>query len=390
MNKRLRKISRWLHLWLGLTSGIVVFIVSLTGALQAFQQEIKDALEPWRFVDARDQAFVPPSRLVDTAGVYVPGVEPGGLTYEDEEGAAAVGLWSEEDGKQVFSVVFMNPYTAEFIKKQEPGKKGNFDFFSFIMDGHRALWLPYEIGSKIVGIGTLFFLLLLITGLILWWPRRLNKRSLKRSLKVKWTAKPKKLKYDLHNVLGFYVLLLGLVFAITGLVWSFDWFGDAFYYATSGGETRPEHVHPHSDASKAYLADNDSVSAIDRAWYRTMEQEPDPQRIYMNPTLKEDDDAIEIIVSQIKGKYYKSNEYFYDRYTLEPIRVKGDRYEEADFADKLARMNYDIHTGAILGLPGKILAFFVSLIIASLPVTGVMMWVNKSKGTQKRKPGWHK
>jgi uncharacterized iron-regulated membrane protein len=37
-------------------------------------------------------------------------------------------------------------------------------------------------------------------------------------------------------------------------------------------------------------------------------------------------------------------------------------------------MNYDIHTGAIIGLPGKILAFFASLIVASLPITGFYIW----------------
>lgn len=379
MNKKVKDISRWLHLWLGMASGVLVFIVSLTGALYVFHQEIKDTLEPWRFVEPCDEAFVPPGRLIDTARVYVPGVEPTGLTYEDKEGAAAVGFWSEEDGKSVFSVVFMNPYTAEFIRKQEPMKKGNFDFFNFLMDGHRALSLPYSIGRRIVGVSTLIFLVMLITGLILWCPRQWNRKSLKQRLKVKWNAKPMKLTYDLHNVLGGYILLLGCVFAITGLVWSFEWFGDSFYYLTSGGESWPEHVHPHSDTSKAYLADNDSVSAIDRAWFKTMEQEHDPQRIYLTPTLTEEDDAIEIIVSQKKGTYYNSNEYFYDRYTLEPLRVKGDRYEDADFAEKLSRMNYDIHTGAILGLPGKILAFFVSLIIASLPVTGFLMWLRKRK-----------
>jgi len=46
-------------------------------------------------------------------------------------------------------------------------------------------------------------------------------------------------------------------------------------------------------------------------------------------------------------------------------------------------MKYDIHTGAILGLPGKLLAFFVSLICASLPVTGFIICLKK-KGNQKK------
>ncbi|MCU4162521.1 PepSY-associated TM helix domain-containing protein [Carboxylicivirga caseinilyticus] len=377
MPSTFKRINNWLHLWLGLASGIVVFIVAITGALYVFHQEIEDSLQPWRFVEAQDQAFAPPSQLIDTARFYIPYIEPTGLTYEDKEGAAAVGFIYNDEGRIAFEVVYMNPYTARFIKKEEPMGKGRFNFFHFIEDGHRDLWLPDYIGRKIIGISTLIFLIILISGLIMWWPKKWNKQQLKRSLTLKRNNNRKRLILDLHNVLGFYILLFGCVFAITGLVWSFNWFGDAFYYITSGGEQKAEHEHPHSDINMAHLAETDSIPAIDRAFYLTLAQEKDPKRIYMSPTLKEKDESIEVVVGLIKGKYYKHNEYFYDQYTLKPIRVKGDRYNESDFADKLEKMNYDIHTGAILGLPGKILAFLISLIIASLPITGFILWWNR-------------
>ena len=64
------------------------------------------------------------------------------------------------------------------------------------------------------------------------------------------------------------------------------------------------------------------------------------------------------------------------------------RMEQATNADRLMRMNYDIHTGAIAGLPGKTLAFLASLIVASLPVTGFLIWwgrKQKSKRKSRRK-----
>jgi len=54
--------------------------------------------------------------------------------------------------------------------------------------------------------------------------------------------------------------------------------------------------------------------------------------------------------------------------------VYAGSFRDATIANKFNRMNYDIHVGAILGLPGKILAFFASLIAASLPVTGFYIW----------------
>lgn len=378
-----RRVNDWLHLWLGLFSGIVVFIVSITGCFYAFQQEIKDAMEPWRFVEARDQAFVPPSRLLDTANTHMPGIQPTGITYSNKEGAAAVGYHHFEGGKETFSVIFMDPYTGEILKKMQTLGNGEFDFFRFIIDGHRALWLPYHIGRPIVGVATLIFIVMLISGLIMWWPKKWNKTTYKKSFNIKWKGSFKRVNYDLHNVLGFYTLVLAFILGVTGLVWSFQWFSDSLYYVTSGGETLPGHHHPHSDLSKKGFVDNDNISPLDRAWYQVIAQEPNAQGFYMNPPPQDPEDAIEIIAYQDHGSWYNRNEYYFDQYTLERFRVQGDVYEDANFADQLVMLNYDIHVGAVWGLPGKILAFLVSLVTASLPVTGFLVWWNKKKKGKK-------
>lgn len=380
----LRRLNDWLHLWLGLVSGIVVFIVSITGCFYAFQQEIKDALEPWRFVDVQNKQYVPPSQLLDTAMAYMPSSKPTGLTYSNREGAAAVGFSSFEKGERHFTAIFLNPYTGEFLQKQQAIGNGEFDFFRFIIDGHRALWLPYQIGRPIVGVCTLIFLMLLITGIVMWWPKRWNKANIDRSFKIKWKGSFKRVNYDVHNVLGFYSLLLAFVLAVTGLVWSFKWFEDSLYYVTSGGQEKPGHHHPHSDTTKAVLSANSKISALDQAWYKTLAVEPHVQGMYMTPILEDKDEAIEIIAYQDHGSWYNRNEYYYDQYTLELFRVKGDRYAEAGLADQLSMLNYDIHIGAVWGLPGKILAFFISLICASLPITGFLVWWNKKKITNKK------
>lgn len=383
----LRRLNDWLHLWLGLGSGLIVLIVSLTGCIYVFQQEIKDAIEPWRFVEAQDKAFVPPSQILDTAMLYMPGSKPSGLTYSNKEGAAAVGFSSFIEGKRSFTAVFLNPYTGEFLKKQQAIGGDEFDFFRFIIDGHRALWLPYDIGRPIVGVGTLIFVVLLITGLIMWWPKNLKKSNVNKSFKIKWKGTFKRVNYDLHNVLGFYTLILAFVLAVTGLVWSFEWFEDSLYYVTSGGEEMPGHHHPHSDISQAGLLANNSIPVLDRAWYKTLANESDAQGFYMSPTIGDEEDAIEIIAYQNHGSWYNHNTYYYDQYTLERFRVQGDSFKEADFADQLSMLNYDIHVGAAWGFPGKLLAFFISLICASLPVTGFLVWLNKKKKPNKNSRG---
>jgi uncharacterized iron-regulated membrane protein len=79
---------------------------------------------------------------------------------------------------------------------------------------------------------------------------------------------------------------------------------------------------------------------------------------------------------------------FFDQNTLEEQYTYGiyGTYKHTDFADKAIRMNYDIHVGSIGGLPGKIIAFFASLLTATLPVTGVVMWFGRRKKTKKPRP----
>ena len=85
--------------------------------------------------------------------------------------------------------------------------------------------------------------------------------------------------------------------------------------------------------------------------------------------------------------YWKTDYRYFDQYTLQEIPVThlDGRYKDATIADKIVRMNYDIHTGQVLGLPGKILAFFASLIAASLPITGFYIWWGRKK-KKKRVP----
>jgi uncharacterized iron-regulated membrane protein len=93
----------------------------------------------------------------------------------------------------------------------------------------------------------------------------------------------------------------------------------------------------------------------------------DPYAVYYNPD---------------EGKTYRRFFRFFDRTTMEEIKgggVLGHPIDGSSTADKIYRMNYDLHTGSILGLPGKIIAFFASLICASLPVTGFLVWWGKKK-----------
>jgi uncharacterized iron-regulated membrane protein len=99
-----------------------------------------------------------------------------------------------------------------------------------------------------------------------------------------------------------------------------------------------------------------------------------------------DSSAIEVAANPDGQTYWKADYRYFDQYTLEEIEVTHlyGKLSNTTVADKIARMNYDIHVGAIAGLAGKILVFCASMIVASLPVTGFLIWRNRKKKQQKQ------
>lgn len=363
-----RKAVVKIHLWLGFASGLVVFIVAITGCLYAFQKEIQDALQPYRFVERQPDAYLPPSVLKAAAKEHIPDKHIHAVQYLGPDRAAQVIYYSYDP--EYYYIVYVNPYTAQVLNVTDMSR----NFFNVVLDGHFYLWLPHEIGQPIVATATLVFVAMLISGIFLWWPRK--KKDAKQRFTIKWNARWRRVNFDLHNVLGFYVWAIALVFALTGLVWGFQWFASGMY-AAAGGEKSLEYYEPLSDTTK--LA-HDDVPAIDKVFAAMQRAYPSAKTIEVH--LPETHaTTISANANPDDETYWMLDYRYFDQYTLEEKSVDHiyGRFPEAKAADKLLRMNYDIHTGALLGLPGKFLAFFASLIIASLPVTGTWIWYGRRK-----------
>lgn len=356
-----------LHLWLGLTSGLVVFIVAVTGCIYAFQEEIQNLTQPYRFVEAQDKPVLPPSQIREIADAQLPGKVIHGVSYDGADHAAKV-IYFKAD--EYYDFVYVNQYTGEVLKvKDEYGS-----FFRFILDGHFYLWLPHDVGQTVVASSTLIFVVMLISGIFLWWPR--NKKGADKSFKIRWNARWRRKNYDLHNVLGFYASWLSLILALTGLVWGFEWFKDSVYAAT-GGEKSLVFQEPKSRAMPVTPLQGNSVDVI---WEQLKRDYADAESIEMH-FPETDESPVLAEVNTDADTYWKRDYIYFNQYTLEevPVHHIWGRFHNATAADLLMRMNYDIHTGAVLGLPGKILAFLVSLLVATLPVTGFMIWYGRKK-----------
>lgn len=371
-----KKLTGTIHLWLGLASGIVVFIVSVTGCLYAFKTEIENASQPYRFVHAEETAFMKPSELLAIAKKELPGKLVHAVQYGQKEDAAQVVFYSSEPA--YYYSVFINPYHGNILKVKDL-RSG--DFFAFVLDGHFRLWMPNEIGQPIVASATLIFVIMLITGIILWWPK--NKSAAKQRFWFRWkkNLKWKRKNYDLHNILGFYASWIVLIFALTGLIWGFQWFAGSVYWLASGGDsyTYKEAV---SDTTVVKIV---NLENADKLFVQLHAEYPEAKLIEVH-IPEHAHSPINVAINPETGTFWKTDFINYDQHSLREI--EGDktwgRIHKAKLEAYIFRMNYDIHIGAILGLPGKILAFFASLISASLPITGFYIWWGRRKKERKK------
>lgn len=367
------RISAWLHLWLGLVSGVIVVIICLTGITWSFRDEIKDWIDPElkvEFIEGR--AMANPAELYLIAKKLYP-EQKISFVWRPAGKAAMIGFGKRNPGY----VLYLHPYTGEVLRK--PSFKEEFDFFEWTLRGHRFLWLPSEIGRPIINYSTFIFFITLLTGLVLWWPKKWTKAMRKQSFSVKWDAKIKRLNYDLHNVFGFYTLIVLLVIAMTGMYYGLPWFNKFLYFTTSLGKTEKVERQELKNIAP-YLPDKLPESIL-LAWEDAVDR-IDAKGYYLS-VPKDSTETISLYLYPSHRQFYDLQSFSYDRNTgvrLSNGSPYNGSFEQADFATKVQKLNYDLHVGSALGgIWGRILYFFITIVGASLPITGFLVWWFKKK-----------
>lgn len=373
-----KKVNAFLHLWLGLISGLVVFVVAITGCLFSFQKEITEVLaHGQQFITApsANAKTLPITQLQSTAhkalhddAVFITTFSDPNRSWEFMQykpgNQNAFWFFDTIDG---YRSAFVNPYTGKVLGVKDYKK----DFFVIVKYLHWSLLLNNKYGQPIVGYATLVFVVLMITGLILWWPKTLKKANVDKSFKVKWKAGFKRVNYDLHNVPGFYALFIGIILGLTGMVFAIKWFQTTVYVIASQSIMPPKFVASTSDSNQKALK-----NPLDIAFFTANRSMPEAKRFGLTPAAGTKG-VIYISCYRDQETYYDYDQLQFDQYTGKLLSRQN--YQDKNNGEKIIGMNYDIHVGAIWGLPGKILAFLTSLVCASLPMTGFIIWLLKKK-----------
>jgi uncharacterized iron-regulated membrane protein len=237
---RLRKFVFWIHLIAGITVGLAIASMALTGSIMAFERPIvawaertdPAASAPPQGVKANDESKVwQITSLVRVAMQAVPDASPSAVTAETDLGRPLAVQFGREQ------VVYLNNFTGKIVGI---GALRLRSFFATVEQLHRYLALQGDWrswGQIFSGTAALVLVFMILSGLCLWMPRVLRWSSFRQVLLFNFRLKGKARHWNWHNVIGIWAAMPLLVISLTGVIMSHQWANTLLFRAM--GETPP-------------------------------------------------------------------------------------------------------------------------------------------------------
>ena len=396
----MKKIFRKIHLWLSVPFGLIITLVCFSGAMLVFENEVNEWFRrDLYYVETVKESPLPMDKLLEKVATTLPdSVSVTGVSISSDPGRA----YQVSLSKPRRASLYVDQYTGE-VK----GKSERSGFFMFMFRMHR--WLLDSMnpgnegifwGKMIVGVSTLLLVFVLISGIVIWWPR--TRKALKNSLKITATKGWRRFWYDLHVAGGMYALIFLLAMALTGLTWSFPWYRTAFY-KVFGVEVQQRVAQGHEQKSDAQKRDTKLAAHREKKRegneVRKGERSGRPennhsdmysvtspsvywQEIYdklrrQNPEYKQ----ISISSGTASVSFNRfGNQRASDRYSFNTDNgefTETSLYQHQDKSGKIRGWIYSVHVGNWGGMFTRILTFIAALLGAALPLTGYYLWIKR-------------
>lgn len=364
----MKKFFRTIHLYLSLAAGVFIIIACVTGCILVFEEEIEHALHTERYEVDPQNKKLPLNTLVSSA---LAKTNDGKVTairiYAEADRTLEVNISAEQKGKSKEKqtlTAYVNPYSGDVIDIYN--KKESFLHEVEMM--HRFLLSKKgSVGQYVMDYSALFFLCILITGIILWWPK--NMRLLKQRLKIKFAASTKRFTHDLHVVTGFYTSIFLIIIVLTGLIMGLGWMNKGLFFIT---QSKSESPKPPTSifTSKANIISFNEIEKVAQSNFKAYQ--------FINIKMPKDSvDVISLTVLPQNAYVNQANNYYLDQYNGKIIGNLA--FANKNLGQRVRSYVKPLHTGELFGYPSKIFGFILTLITISFPITGVMMWLNRIK-----------
>ena len=357
-----KKIFLLLHRYVGLATAVVLIIIAISGCVYSFQKQIRSVLYPhFIYVDPdtiHEKQDI--DSLVRSATIAYPQSAIREIIVDaDPSKSVRVYTWD-------LHLLYLNPYNAQVIGIQNQKK----DPFLLAWSIHTQLGMG-KFGGHIVALATLLCVPLIISGLVLWWPKR--KSSFRNVLRSSHWRSWKSINYNLHNIGGFYTSIILMLVVLSGLMMSYVWFKDSVYFIT--GSEPVVKVAP--QATPGPTTEEPINTAVDYV----RKNYPEFQECSINYPYGKDTGVFTFRVNH----HDKVGTTHHLHFNLSNGHlVKAKPYSQFSTGDRINAINFNIHSGKVLGMPGLIIVFLVTLFSAFLAVSGFIIWFNKKMKKNKK------
>ncbi|EEH69968.1 MULTISPECIES: PepSY domain-containing protein [Acinetobacter] len=365
-----KKVFFQIHWFLGITAGLILSLMGITGAIYSYDQQILKWINQESYVvEVVNTPKLTPAQLYQHFNQQQPEIEINSITIAANPAASSTVNIKKEGARRGYNMM-VNPYTAEIL----PEVKGR-EFFQFIQRLHRNLTAG-EYGAQITGASTLMLIFFVLSGLYLRFPK---KHSLKQWLFIKPKLKGRNFIWDLHAVVGTWVVAFYLLFACTGLYWSYDWWR-AGMFKVMGVEQPQRHQQNHDQNKKEQpdLSNQQVNTILTQAWTGV---NANIGREYSSLTLnipKLADQKIEVTFIDPTPQHERARNqaiYNYQSHQFEKL----DLYEDKKLNEKIMSSMLPVHRGSFFGSTYQFIAMLASLTMPLFFVTGWMLYLKRRK-----------
>jgi uncharacterized iron-regulated membrane protein len=381
--KIIRKLFNKIHLYAGLSCGLIVIAVCFSGTIYVYNTEIREFFDSELY-------------FVEEAGDRMKPEQLKNMLEKTTDSKVIALNWNEESDRSVQftlkketeegrgNTFYVNPYSGEIIANSAD-KTSTAEFMSYMFSLHRWLLLDRveepilesmgnrDLGRFINGVATLLFLLGVLTGIVIWFPNKV--KNWKQGLKIKWSGNWKRTNHDLHNTLAFYSLIFLFVMAATGPFWSFTWYREG-YQKTFDTYVSPEQKETEKNITPPIFVKSESITLND-ILAKTDNTFDFEGSVRITLPISESE---AIAVRKYQSGFFAgtgSDELQMSPENLEILDLK--LFSDLSFRQQIGRSVKALHTGEIFGQFSKFLWFLACAVATSLPITGTLIWWNKRK-----------
>ncbi len=350
-----RNILFQIHWFLGITAGLVLAVMGVTGAALSFEPEILAALNRDRPAAVSTPRLSGP-QLIAQIERQRPDAKIGRITMANTPDEMTTVSYQLGSAKRRH-VERVDPYTGQL--QGEPRGAPTLDIVEAV---HRWLALPGNgdgIGRQITGFSAIALIYFALSGLYLRWPRRpLDWRNW-FVLDVRKTGR--NLYRMLHAVIGGWVLLFYLVSGFTGLWWSYDWYRLGVRALLVAEAPIERHKGPKDVPVDLTRAWNGFVRATGGRSY---------DRITMSAR---DYGEVQFRAKLPGGRHDRVS----DELTIDGTTgavIDDQPYARRPLGEDIATSVFEIHRGAYFGFVGRIAILLASLTMPLFTITGFLLY----------------